>query len=335
MDSVDAATPALAELMRQQAAEFRNDASAVPLNVDEALAYGENLRGKVVVVTGAASGFGKQYALVAARNGAKLVLSDLRKDAVLEVVDEIKAAGGEATGVQCNVVDWDAQVKMFRHGVNTYGHIDVVVANAGIAEGGSTLMDLRAGEDGEPSKPKSLTIDINVVGLSYTVKLAFFHLRNNLNREGKNIVILGSMASYFGLPGAPCYSTSKHAVLGLMRSLYYDAGVHGIGINIVNPFFVKTNIFGAVPLLLLAGIPLATVDEVVAGMVAASGKPKTSGSSFVVDFKGILEVPYAEHQKGTYYQVFMARSVGLISFAKWLIDSVAAIKVGIQRRSLA
>ncbi|GAA5829446.1 hypothetical protein JCM11251_005055 [Rhodosporidiobolus azoricus] len=334
-ETPDAATAALGELMRQQAAEYRNDQTAIPLNVDEALAYGENLEGKVVVVTGAASGFGKQYAIVAAKNGAKLVLSDLRKEAVMEVVKEIKAAGGEATGIACNVTEWDQQVAMFRHGVDTYGQIDVVVANAGIGEAGGTLMDLRAGEDGEPTKPNAATIDINVVGVSYTVKLAFFHLRNNLNREGKNIVILGSMASYFGLPGAPYYSMSKHAVLGLMRSLYYDAGVHGIGINVVNPWFVKTNIFGALPLLLLAGVPLATVDEVVAAMIAATGKPKTNGASFVVDFKGILEVPYAEHGKGQYYKVFMDRATGLMSFGKWVVDCIAAVSIGIKRRSLA
>lgn len=118
------------------------------------------------------------------------------------------------------------------------------------------------------------------------------------------------MASFSGIPGAPAYSMSKHGVLGLFRSLYYDALVYGIKIkcvflslspsrpalltfahsscSIVNPFFVSTGIIGVLPKLLIAGIPLATVDEVVAAMVAASTKPDSNGSAFVVDFKCVL-----------------------------------------------
>jgi len=117
------------------------------------------------------------------------------------------------------------------------------------------------------------------------------------------------MASFSGIPGAPAYSMSKHGVLGLFRSLYYDALVYGIKIkcvspslppprtpltlplfscSIVNPFFVNTAIIGVLPKLLIAGIPLATVDEVVAAMIAASTKPDSNGSAFVVDFKCVL-----------------------------------------------
>ncbi|GAA5873811.1 hypothetical protein JCM8547_005952 [Rhodosporidiobolus lusitaniae] len=335
MTSVDVASAPIAELLRQQAADYRNQQSALPLDVDEALSFGSSLRGKVVVVTGSGSGFGAGYAREAAKNGAKVVLSDRNKDAVEAVAKEIRAAGGEATAVACDVTSWDEQVKMFRHGVDTFGPIDVVVANAGIAEGGNRFMDLRPGEDGEPTEPRMNTTHVNVIGAAYTVKLAFFHLTRNPVKDGKAITILGSMASFFGLPGAPMYSTSKHAVLGMMRSLQYDAAVYNISMNIVNPWFVKTNIFGAVPLLLLAGIPLATVDEVVAAMIAATSKTDAHAAAFVVDFKGILQVPLAEHEKGTYYRNFMDRATGLIGFGKWVADCIAAVGVAIKRRSLA
>ncbi|BGP14523.1 hypothetical protein JCM10213_005188 [Rhodosporidiobolus nylandii] len=335
MSDADYTAAALADMLKQQAAQQRSDPNATPLDVDDALAHGASLKGKVVVVTGAASGFGKEYSKKAASYGAKVVLSDMRLTAVQTVVDEITKAGGDATGVECNVCNWEEQVKMFRHAVSTYGVVDVVAANAGIAEAGGRLLDLSAGADGEPEKPGMATLDVNVVGASYTLKLAFFHLKNNPATD-KSIIILGSMASFFGLPGAPLYSTSKHAVLGLMRSTAYDAAVYGIRLNIVNPWFVKTSIFGAVPLLLLAGIPLATVPDVVAAMVAASCKPDSHGSAFCVDFKGILEVPYSGHAagEGTYYKVFADRASGLIGWGKWAADSVAAIVVGIKRRSL-
>lgn len=78
------------------------------------------------------------------------------------------------------------------------------------------------------------TLDVNLTGVIYTVKLAFYHLSRNPSKKsqgGKSIVILGSMASFFGIPGAPLYTASKHAVLGFMRSLYHNAKSEGISIS--------------------------------------------------------------------------------------------------------
>ncbi|BGP38570.1 hypothetical protein JCM10449v2_002505 [Rhodotorula kratochvilovae] len=319
MATPEALSPALEGLLRSESASLRATAHAVPLGIDDALSAGASLRGKVVVITGAASGFGRGYAKKAAELGL---------EAVQVVVDEIAASGGKATGIACDVTNWDAQVAMFRHARNTFGHIDVVAVNAGIAEPPSArYLDMKKGADGEPSKPTLPTASVNIVGAAYTTKLAFFHLNENPAKEDKAIVILGSMASFFGLPGAPVYSASKHAMLGLFRSLYYDAQIYGIRLNIVNPFFVSTGIFGTLPKLLLAGIPLPTVDDVVAAMVAASSKADSTGSAFVVDFKGILEVPWGSfaHGEDGYYAVFSNRAKGAISFGKWAFDTISAL----------
>ncbi|GAA5967088.1 hypothetical protein JCM11641_000437 [Rhodosporidiobolus odoratus] len=340
MSTPEDVTAAFDQLLRQQSARQHSTSplGEAPTSIDasEALSYADKLRGKVIVVTGAAGGFGKEYSLTAARSGAKLVLSDLRLDAVQAVADEIKAAGGEAIAIACNVSSWKDQVAMFRFGVDTYGVIDVVVANAGIAEGTRRFLDLKAGEDGEPTEPSLMTLDVNTSGVAYTMKLAFFHLTKNPATEGKSIVVLGSMASFFGLAGAPLYTTSKHAVLGLMRSCSYNAALYGITLNSVHPWFVQTNIFGAAALALLAGIPLATVPDVVAGMIAASAKPGSHGSTFVVDFKGILEVPSNAHQagEGTFYKAFSDRAYGLLGWAKWAVDMAGAVRTAIKRRSL-
>ncbi|GAA5892597.1 hypothetical protein JCM5296_006171 [Sporobolomyces johnsonii] len=328
-------TPALAQLFQQHSAGLRSDSALTPLEADEALGAGPALKGKVVVVTGAASGFGKAYAKQAAAFGAKLVLSDLTLEAVQAVVDEICAEGGEATGIACDVTDWDAQVRFFRHAIDTYGVVDVVAANAGVAtDEKHPLLSDKTDSNGEPAKPRLLTADVNITGALYTVKLAFWHMNRNPAKEGKAVVILGSMASFFGIPGAPLYTMSKHAMLGLMRALYHNALAKGINLTIVNPFFVQTGIFGVGPLIALAGIPLATVDDVVAAMIYATSARDVCGDAFVVDWRGILKVPYDACAGGSegYYKAFEARAANAIHVRKIVRDLLSIISGAIWGR---
>ncbi|GAA6015891.1 hypothetical protein JCM11491_007227 [Sporobolomyces phaffii] len=328
-----------------------------PISIDQALSNVEQLRGKVVVITGAAGvGFGAAYSKKVARYGkvrppralAKVILSDLKIEAVQEVVDEIRAAGGEATGIACNVLDWDAQVRMFRHAIDTYGKVDIVFANAGTSsETQNPLLGDETDENGEPKKPAMTTLDVNTTGAIYTVKLGFYHLARNPAKTGKSIVILGSMASFFGIPGAPLYSASKHAVLGLMRSMYHNAKAERISLSTINPFFCLTGIFGFDALLALSGIPLATIDDVVGAMIYAStavnldaGKAEEiNGSSFLVDWKGIVQIPYnstagssaASLEVGStapkgYYRVFEDRASLPIYSGKFIKDFINAFK---------
>ncbi|GAA5961770.1 hypothetical protein JCM3765_004065 [Sporobolomyces pararoseus] len=322
----------------------------VPLALPQALSKASQLKGKVVVITGSGSkiGFGANYAKkIAVEYGAKVVLSDLKLKDVMEVVEEIRAAGGEATGIECNVLDWDAQVRMFRHAIDTYGKIDVVAANAGTSsETAQPLLSHELDKNGELKKPAMTTLDVNLTGAIYTVKLAFYHLSQNPSKEqgGKSIVILGSMASFFGIPGAPLYTASKHAVLGFMRSLYHNAKSEGIAISTINPFFCHTGIFGFLPLIALSGIPLASLEDVIGAMIYAStpstsnGEAEVNGSSFLVDWKGILQIPYnatsgssqAALEPGSkipkgYYKVFEDRASQAIYSGKFFKDVIYAL----------
>ncbi|GAA5997155.1 hypothetical protein JCM5350_005587 [Sporobolomyces pararoseus] len=323
----------------------------VPLSLPQALSNTSQLKGKVVVITGSGSkiGFGANYARkIAVEYGAKVVLSDLRLKDVMEVVEEIRAAGGEATGIECNVLDWDAQVRMFRHAIDTYGKIDVVAANAGTSsETSQPLLSHQLDRNGEPKKPAMTTLDVNLTGVIYTVKLAFYHLSRNPSKKsqgGKSIVILGSMASFFGIPGAPLYTASKHAVLGFMRSLYHNAKSEGISISTINPFFCHTGIFGFLPLIALSGIPLASLEDVIGAMIYASTpnpsseEAEVNGSSFLVDWKGILQIPYnstsgsspsalepnSKVPKG-YYKIFEERASQAIYSGKLFKDVIYAL----------
>ncbi|GAA5829073.1 hypothetical protein JCM3766R1_003923 [Sporobolomyces carnicolor] len=341
---------AILEHLQSQSNLMRSSAFStptVPISIDQALANLDQLEGKVVVITGAAGvGFGAHYSKKAAQHGAKVVLSDLKLEAVQEVVDEIKAAGGEATGIACNVLDWDAQVRMFRHAIDTYGKVDIVFANAGTSsETDQPLLGEAMDASGEPKKPAMTTLDVNTTGVIYTVKLGFYHLARNPAKTGKSIVILGSMASFFGIPGAPLYTASKHAVLGFMRSLYHNAKSENIAISTINPFFCHTGIFGFLPLVALSGIPLATLDDVIGAMIyastvkASSASAEVNGSSFLVDWKGILQIPYnstagsshdalevgSKQPKG-YYKVFEERASAAIYSGKVVKDIIYALK---------
>ncbi|GAA5932167.1 uncharacterized protein JCM15063_001141 [Sporobolomyces koalae] len=345
-------TRAVVDFLQAQSTTLRSSAFAtatIPISTDDALADVASFKDKVVVITGAAGiGFGAHYSKKVASYGAKVVLSDLQLDAVQRVVDEIKAAGGqaflmEATGIACNVLDWDAQ----RHAIDTYGKIDIVFANAGTSsETAQPLLSDETDAHGEPKKPAMTTLDVNCTGAIYTVKLGFYHLSRNPAKEGKSIVILGSMASFFGIPGAPLYTASKHAVLGFMRSLYHNAKSENIAISTINPFFCLTGIFGFAPLMALAGIPLATMDDVIAAMIFASShagheqsaNEEVNGSSFLVDWKGILQIPYnatsgssamalepgSTAPKG-YYKVFEDRASNAIYTGKVIKDIISAV----------
>jgi short-subunit dehydrogenase len=136
------------------------------------------------------------------------------------------------------------------HAESTFGPISVVVANAGIFEGGAFLED-KFDESGKlavrpspvplilpalpthpPSKlgqkPDISSLDINVIGTTYTAKLAFHYLQKSPSKELKSLVILGSVVSYIPSPSAPLYVASKHALLGLARALHLESGDKGI-----------------------------------------------------------------------------------------------------------
>ncbi|GAA5821555.1 hypothetical protein JCM11251_000907 [Rhodosporidiobolus azoricus] len=121
----------------------------------------EHWKDRVVLVTGAANGIGKEVVKAAARLGAKVVLGDLSRQEkrLKEVVEEIKAEGGDAICGLCDVTSWEEQNALFKLAFSTYGLIDVVFANAGITSV-------------EP-KPDLRTLDINLSGVSKHAVLGF------------------------------------------------------------------------------------------------------------------------------------------------------------------
>ncbi|KAJ3504426.1 hypothetical protein NLJ89_g7937 [Agrocybe chaxingu] len=162
---------------------------------DKLTEYSHRVKGKVLVITGAAAGIGRQTALLFASYGAKVVIGDLNPDAAQAVVDEIEKAGGTAASIKCNVVKFEEQVDMFEFAIKKYGSVDIVVPNAGITETAKFMTPVL--ENGRPKQPKTTTLDVNLTGVLWTAHLAVHYLFINKQPSDdlKSLIFIGTPSS--------------------------------------------------------------------------------------------------------------------------------------------
>ncbi|EAU91051.1 hypothetical protein CC1G_03219 [Coprinopsis cinerea okayama7 len=277
--------------------------TAIP---DEQLfVYGERVKGKVVVITGASNGIGRETALRFAVHGAKVAIGDLDEAGGKRTVGEIEASGGSATFVRTNVTNWDDQVALFEHAISTYGAVDIVVPNAGVAESPPAgFATVQFDEGGRPVAPSMLTIDVNVKGACYTAHLAqHYLLLNSQKGDLKAIVLIGSMASWVKLPLADLYTASKHAMLGLMRGMYVRMEFQGIRIACVHPWFADTEILPTAVKLFLSGMPLSPIPRIANAIfyAATDPDPNTNGASWLLADDGpVVLCPKEDFKFGVY-----------------------------------
>ncbi|OZI31142.1 3-hydroxybutyrate dehydrogenase [Bordetella genomosp. 10] len=189
-----------------------------------------NLNGKVAVVTGAASGIGKEIALVLSRAGAAIGIADLNLDGANAVAQEIQRAGGRAVGIAMDVTNEDAVNKGIDAVVEQFGSIDILVSNAGI-------QIVNPIENYAFSDWKKM-LAIHVDGAFLTTKAAIKHMYQG-NRGGV-VIYMGSVHSHEASPLKSAYVTAKHGLLGLARVLAKEGAPHNVRSHVVCPGFVKT-----------------------------------------------------------------------------------------------
>lgn len=185
---------------------------------------------KVIMITGASSGIGAETARQLAKEGAKVALLARRSDKLDVVCKGIEDSGGIALACVADVTDkasLDAAVSMV---VEKFGHLDIVVANAGSGIAGPIYK-----LDVEDFRRQ---FETNFFGVLNTIYAVLPHLKESRGQLG----LLGSVAGLMGTPDSSPYNASKFAIVGLAESIYYDLSRWGVAVTLINPGFVKSEI---------------------------------------------------------------------------------------------
>lgn len=187
------------------------------------------LDNKTAIITGAASGIGQATAVRFAEEGAHVIVTDINSKTGPALVEDIEAAGGDATFYELDVTDSDRFEEVVTDVADTHG-LDILVNNAGTGHPSAYV------EDTDESM-RDFVIDVNVKGVWNGCHAALPHMKS---QGSGSIVNVGSLASIFGLPKQAAYSLSKGAVLNFTRAVAAEAGPKGVRANAVCPGFTDT-----------------------------------------------------------------------------------------------
>lgn len=188
------------------------------------------LKGKILLVTGAASGIGRSIALVAAREGAKVAVSDVNAAGGEATADLVRAAGGEAFFIRADVSKAEDNRALVERTVQAFGALDIACNNAGMAGPLCPTADY-------PDEGWQQVIGTNLSGVFYGMK----HQIGQMVRQGRGAIVnIASILGQVGFANAPAYTAAKHGVVGLTRTAALEYSARGLRINAVGPAFIDT-----------------------------------------------------------------------------------------------
>jgi NAD(P)-dependent dehydrogenase (short-subunit alcohol dehydrogenase family) len=199
----------------------------------------KNFQNKVAVITGGASGFGREFAIIGARLGMKLVLADVQQDALDRTRTELESQGAQVLAVRCDVRKAEEVQALAGAAMGKFGAVHLVFNNAGVGSGGLIWESSQA--DWE------WVLGVNLWGVIHGVRiftpLMLECAKKEAGYEG-HIVNTASMAGLLNAPNMGIYNVSKHAVVSLSETLYHDLQLINapIGASVLCPYFVPTGI---------------------------------------------------------------------------------------------
>lgn len=195
----------------------------------------QDVSGKVAFITGGASGMGLAMARSFSAAGMKVAIADIEQSAIDRVLIEFKKTNAKVIGLKVDVTNRDAMEKAARDTIAAFGKVHVVCNNAGVAVGGPV--------DAMSYKDWDWVMKVNLDGVVNGVQT--FVERIKSHGEGGHFVNTASMAGHLAIPGLGVYNTTKFAVVGLSDTMRADLAPHNIGVSVLCPGVVSTNIFNS------------------------------------------------------------------------------------------
>ena len=242
-----------------------------------------SLNDKVAIITGSGSGIGRAAAILFAREGAKVVVSDINEEHGNAVVEEINKAGGQAFFMKADTSKADDNRNLVEQTVVKYGALHIAVNNAGIGGPLSTVADY-------PIDGWQKVIDTNLSGVFYGLK---YQIPAMLKSGGGSVVNIASILGAAGTKFSPAYVAAKHGVVGLTKAAALEYADQKIRVNSVGPGYIKTpmvmNALDEATLKAIVGLhPIGRLgeSEEIAELILWLGSDKSSfvtGSYYPID----------------------------------------------------
>ncbi|KAK9076811.1 hypothetical protein SSX86_005145 [Deinandra increscens subsp. villosa] len=189
------------------------------------------LAGKIAIITGAAQNIGKSTAKLFAKHGAKVIIADIQDDLGQSVCEEIGLE--TASYVHCDVTVESDVENVINFAITKYGKLDIMINNAAIV--GDVKLSILENDKSDFDR----VIDVNLAGVFLGMKHA---ARAMIPAGCGSIISIGSVSSAIGGVSPHAYTSSKHAILGLMKSVAAELGKHGIRVNCVSPYLIPPSV---------------------------------------------------------------------------------------------